>query len=356
MLRIPHMQLVFATFMPLKFGIFSIGGSKKRSSGKYNKKGSASSTETGTETQTSQTDKSASQTSSQLGTQQSNSAQDVARNIASQTFLNDQTAQNTSQTTSGQQNSTSAQNTSAQQITSTLSQDVQDQLSQMISTLAQSTDQQTNLTDFVVNNAMSNAAGGSQNAIDAIVASARNKGETAIGRNSVAAAQNAGSSMNSIVQQLGIEGRVKLETDLAALAGQLGLQFQQQNSQDLANAAQIAGGSTDAIANLANVLKGAETSATSTQQQDTTQLVQDLQNLIGNTNTDKTSRSSQNTVDNTKTNTLSTVLSQMDTSTLSQETQTAISDLLKALQTDKSFTESGKSKGKVSGVSAGFKI
>jgi len=124
--------------------------------------------------------------------------------------------------------------------------------------------------------------------IDSIIAAARSEGELDLGRRETAAARGAGSSLNSIVQQLGIEGRGDLETKLAGLAGQLGLQGRAAGTTEFASAGEglrksIEGLSTgvgaeaSGIADIADILKGGtKTLTSSTEQQTTEQQVNQL--------------------------------------------------------------------------------
>lgn len=100
-------------------------------------------------------------------------------------------------------------------------------------------------------------AAGARN--EAIIAGARQEGEQAVGRQSVLAAQQAGSSMNSIVQSLQQEGRNQLEVALAALSGSLGSEAATGGINAMLSA--LTGTSVSDITGLATSLKGGETTA-----------------------------------------------------------------------------------------------
>lgn len=71
---------------------------------------------------------------------------------------------------------------------------------------------------------------------EAIISEARRTGENALELQGTQLAAGAGSNLNSIVQAAQAQGRGDLESQLAALRGQLGIQARQAGSQDLATA------------------------------------------------------------------------------------------------------------------------
>jgi len=116
----------------------------------------------------------------------------------------------------------------------------------------------------------------------AILGEARRQGENALESNQTRLAEGAGSNLNSIVQASGAQGRADLESQLAALAGDLAIRGRQLGSQDLTTAfgasaegvrtsADVAlAGSRSGVENLgsiATILKGVTT------EQDLSQLV-----------------------------------------------------------------------------------
>jgi len=135
--------------------------------------------------------------------------------------------------------------------------------------------------------------------VDPIVAGARRTGERKIGQQTQALARGAGSSLNSIVAQLGLEGEAELEAQLASLEATLGLQTRQQATDELTGAAQIEQAGTQISSGvnlqLADLLRGAttRTSGTQEQQQVSQQLTQEqqlteaLSSILGTTDTEE---------------------------------------------------------------------
>jgi len=110
----------------------------------------------------------------------------------------------------------------------------------------------------------------------AILNEARRQGEQQLGRTKVALSQQAGSSMNSLVQQLIGEQRGALESQLASLAAQLTQAGRQAATQEIAGAATLP---QQNLTQLLEVLKGATVTGTTTTEQLTTQEAKTVQTL-----------------------------------------------------------------------------
>ncbi len=102
----------------------------------------------------------------------------------------------------------------------------------------------------------------------AIVAESRRQGENALELQGTRLAAGAGSNLNSIVQAAQAQGRSDLETQLAGLTANLGIQARQAGSQDLGAAA---GFGTDAAQGAANIQIGGQSAG-----------VENLSSLIDN--------------------------------------------------------------------------
>ena len=89
-----------------------------------------------------------------------------------------------------------------------------------------------------------------------IIAEARRRGENEITRAVTNLAQQAGSSQNSFVQQVGIQGQNELESQLAALEQELGLRGRQAATAEIATALQAP---ATGLVPLVQALKGAQT-------------------------------------------------------------------------------------------------
>lgn len=124
--------------------------------------------------------------------------------------------------------------------------------------------------------------------IAGIVGEARRQGEDQLTANTTAAAQASGSAQGSLVTDIENSGRAELESRLAGITGQLGLQGIGVAGQELATA--FAGGDTlakstsdigalpvEQITQLAEVLKGATQQGTTTGAADSTQLSEEQQ-------------------------------------------------------------------------------
>ena len=109
-----------------------------------------------------------------------------------------------------------------------------------------------------------------------IVEQARTQTEEQIGRAQTQLAGGAGSSLNTLVQQLGLEERRKGETALASLTAQLGTAARQAGTQEITGAVNTSLGQLTQIVDL---LKGATTAeqAESTQEVAETQLTETVQ-------------------------------------------------------------------------------
>lgn len=204
------------------------------------------------------------------------------------------TTDKTVDVTTQQQGSTSTEQAS-QSTTELLSGDVQDLLTNVLETIAtaggadKTTQQQ--LSD--ISQQLFDRALGAQEAVDlrseAIITQARRQGTKQLERLITDLSQQAGGSAksNTFVASAAGEGIADLETNLAALESQLGLQGRQLQTEEFKVAIEsLLGGSragaTDAgaIANIANVLRGATstTTATTTQEQQTQE--EEIRNLI----------------------------------------------------------------------------
>ena len=115
--------------------------------------------------------------------------------------------------------------------------------------------------------------------VQPIIEQARAATERQVGRAETRLAGEAGSSLNSLVQQLGIEERTGAETALASLAAQLQGQARQSATQEIAGASQIG---SQQLAQLVDVLKGATTAGPvqTAEQTEQSTVAQDLQELV----------------------------------------------------------------------------
>lgn len=133
------------------------------------------------------------------------------------------------------------------------------------------------------------------NNIGAVVAEARRQGEIGLGQQLQALAGGAGSTANTLVQQLGAEGKINLETSLAAQQGSLMLQADQQEAQNRAAAVnamlQAAQGAnqnlatgSSTLAEIGGTLKGATQSGTAAQNTLTQRQTHNYGQTIGTVN------------------------------------------------------------------------
>lgn len=297
----------------------------------------------------------------QTQTQQTQEQQDIARNIASQSdtqaLLEQLTTQlqQQQQTTTGSTEGTTAQTGVTAQTQQTLDQGTQDVLAQLVQQLSGTASQGAEASELLTSRALTGDEDLAASISD-IVGGARARGETEIARGGVAAAQQAGSSMNSIVQQLGIEGAVNLETQLAELEASLGLQARAQVTGELQ--AGGAEGTAAAVTSLSDVLKGATTTATTEQETQTSELVSTLQELVGTTEATTETTEEQVTTELQQTQEqqtmtqLTDVLSQLQGTEMSTETSKALETLMQTMSGMESFVESGSSssRGKEAGI------
>jgi len=355
------------------FGI-NLGGSKSKSRSKSEASGTKSSNDTNREVRTTEAATDVLATTNQQQTQQESTSQDIAKNIASQSdvasilqqLTNQLSTQSQQQSTSGSDQTTGRQTAETTQTSQALGTDTQNQLMELLTQLGGGAEITGDIAQTLTDRANTGEADLADN-IAAIVAGARERGTEEIGRRSVAASQQAGSSMNSIVQQLGIEGAVDLETQLAELEASLGLQTRQQVTGEFSAAAGVAGGETAAATQIADVLKGAETTATGTQASNTEQLVQSLQDLVAST-TGTVATETQQQEDTATTaltqeeqtmQQLTDTLSQLDQTQLTEETKTLFDNLTAILSSTERFKEkssgSGSSREKGIGLSLSSK-
>ena len=132
---------------------------------------------------------------------------------------------------------------------------------------------------------------------DAIVANAEARGEEQVGAALQGFARSAGSSQNSIVQQLGLQESGRVNREIADLAATLGIQVDQIATQNIDTAAKSGG---DLVTQLSSVLKGAEsTSAVQTQQTSENEVTQILQELLAQqeSGTKQSSQTQQELID-----------------------------------------------------------
>lgn len=136
-----------------------------------------------------------------------------------------------------------------------------------------------------------------------IINAARVEGEKALTRQGTDLSQQAGSGLNSFVQQMQAEGAVDLEVQLANLAAQLGFQTVAAEETALSGAAVAgdravgtAGGvetsRVGGLGSLGNVLKGAVTSGTSS----TAEQLNSIVNTVGRSETQSTTQQVQSGV------------------------------------------------------------
>ena len=95
--------------------------------------------------------------------------------------------------------------------------------------------------------------------IEKILAASRLSGERGITQRATAGASRAGSGFNTLVRAQAGRDIAGLETQLAGVAGELGLSGRRQVSEELMGAVGARGASTANLTALANVLKGAQT-------------------------------------------------------------------------------------------------
>jgi len=200
---------------------------------------------------------------SQKGTKDSN-----ANKFSRSSIANDQTT-NTTQASQSDKSAFSDQALSQEdlQFVNNLDTDTQNLLKSFLSDTATSNDAK-GLADFVATRAI---GGDLTKSIEDIVSNARLQGKQDIGRATVGNANEAGSSLNSFVQQTAGEQYADLNSQLAGLTGELNFKAREIQSAELSQALQgiINADSSQAanVSGIANVLKGAtqETSGSSMQ-------------------------------------------------------------------------------------------
>jgi hypothetical protein len=201
--------------------------------------------------------------------ERSRQARESTQRGTSTTARDQQTA--TQQRTTGRQTS----ETSLESVLASLDETSRVQLTELLGAASQA-DNLGDLLGSLSERALS-AGGELGESRQAIVDVARQRGERKIGQTQQALSGIAGSSQNTLVQQLGLEGSVQLETELAALNAQLVRDDRAQIAGELQGATQALVGSTTGIA---DILKGALT-----QQQQTEIGVtesQQIQNIMSN--------------------------------------------------------------------------
>jgi len=158
-------------------------------------------------------------------------------------------------------------------------------------------------------------ATGAENAINAqtadIIAGARTTGEKELQRLQTQLAQQAGGSFaNTQVLAGTAEGRASLESQLAALQSQLGINARDVQTQELGQLLQAAGAEESQIAPLLNILKGAqqEQIGTVTTAQETQQQQQQTQDVTSTAET--LAKVIAQTTGTTQTDSITNILSQ----------------------------------------------
>ena len=204
-------------------------------------------------------------------------------------------------TTTGSQSGTQTQQQKQQQeqqtTTTLLSQDVQDAIQQVVLHLTggqiapDTVSAQINNIAQTLTQRASTAASDINSADAAIISEAQRSGEKQIGRLQTDLAQQAGGSKdNTFVVGATAEGQAALQSQLAALKAQLGLTARNTQTQEYQDAIQAlvqtattSTAGSEAIAQLANVLRGAtQTTASTTNatQQQLTDYTQTLKSIV----------------------------------------------------------------------------
>jgi len=311
----------------MPFG-FSIGGSKQKSK-------STTEFNTNTNVNESQTQDS---TSSTNQTQQQTASEKAVQDILQQT--QQQQTQNTSQVGTTNVSGT-AQQTGTQQQTAVinlLSGAAKTQLEGVVANLLGGIGAGDQGVSAIVD-LLTNRATGAQDQIGAqtaaIVGGARDTGEKKLQQLQTQLAQQAGGSFaNTQVVAGTAEGRASLESQLAALEAQLGINARNTQTEELGQLLQAAGAEESQVVPLLNILKGAQqeqvgtlTTAQQTQQQQTQQ--QNVQ-----TQAETLANVIAQTLGTTQTDSVSNILSQATT-----EQQAQLSRLLEEIKTGKQTTK-----------------
>jgi len=150
--------------------------------------------------------------------------------------------------------------TNLESLVSNLDADVQAGLKDLFAGLVESSGKG-NLSELLTSRAKSADA-----AFDpsAIVAEAQRRGEEQVGQAEQKLAQGAGSSQNTLVQQFTLDERADVQSQVAALAAQLGIESRKAATAEIAGAEQT---SQAGIGNIAGLLKGANQATTTAQMQ-----------------------------------------------------------------------------------------
>lgn len=283
----------------------------------------------------------------------------------------------TASSTTGTSGTTGTAKSSLQQTLASLDEGTQAQLVDLISAIGSPEDAKA-LQDSLTSRAL-NADADLGASTDAIISSARRSGERAITANATNLAKSAGSTQNSLVAQIGLEGQVDLETELAALKQTLNLQNRDTATTELQAAL---GGTVGGAVDIAGILKGAtqtteQTSGQTTEQAQTSaQIANQSTTSIGDTTgtsttqqnqtnqstqvIDQSTASDQTTKTSEQNQQLITALQSILGSSSSTDITSLINDVIsqtnKQRTIDEAFQSSGNTQGqKVSGgISLGF--
>lgn len=248
--------------------------------------------------------------------------QNTQGNTGTKTSQKQSQSQQQTASTTNRNTGTSQSRLQAQQLTELFGPEV---LAQLENQFASSGGDTSQIQSFLTERALS-ADTDLAGIVDPIVENARVQGQRKVDQQTQDFARGAGSSLNTIVTQLGLEGEADLERQLASLSATLGLQVRQQATDELNSANAGAAGTNLQTAEL---LKGGTQRVSSSQ----TQAAQD------------TSVSQEQQL----TNALSSILGTTD----SQELQSIVQSIA-----DRSFsrrnvneTASGRSSGRSTGFS-----
>lgn len=261
-----------------------------------------------------------------FGSGKSSSSQSTTGTKTTDQEVNQQQSQTgsvvTSQTGSQDRNSTQQSQTSglsnvlSSEVLTSLDDDTRNALEQLIAQLSSGpTATQSRLDEIALGGGVDTTA---------IVENARAKSTEKLGVVSQQLARTAGSTQNSIVQQLLLDEQMSMERELASLATELGLQNQTAQVQALTAAEQTRQGSSGAVAALANVLKGSQVQQTGSQTQQTQQ--------------------------STLQSALETILSSSD----SQELRDLLTSLTGSTNTTETIDQTTRGKSKGSSIGLGF--
>ncbi len=206
---------------------------------------------------------------------------DVTKTTGLETLIG---TQDQTQTQKGTTTGTTTGTQEQTQLTSLLDEGTQERLRQLVFDITGDEGAAGGLVELLASRA-TEADEFQQQQTAAIVGEARRTGEIRVGVAEQSAARGAGSSLNTIVQQLGLEERAALESQLASLEATLGLQGRQAATDEITGAVKTAtgaqAGQAGAAASLADVLKGAtQETTTSVATQEQTQQIQDLVSIL----------------------------------------------------------------------------